>query len=85
MVDLVATHLPDLFRKGQFGPRSGMSDQDALVSSGRRFGAIPARGTHSTSRMNSEGVPWLLSSLTVRKYLRSLEDKERTLRKEAAS
>jgi hypothetical protein len=35
--------------------------------------------------MNSEGVPGLLSPLTVRKYLRSLEDKERTLRKEAAS
>jgi hypothetical protein len=32
MVDLVATRLPDLFRKGQFGPRSGMSDQDALVA-----------------------------------------------------
>jgi hypothetical protein len=32
MVDLVATRLPDLVRKGQFGPRSGMSDQDALVA-----------------------------------------------------
>jgi hypothetical protein len=61
----------NLFGKGQFEPRSGMSDQDAHVAVAAASVPYPL-GTHSTSRMNSEGVPWLLSPLTVRKYLRSL-------------